>query len=158
MIGREFNYAADFKALPERGAEKRTEQPVGMVLFLRPGIRKENIHLARMVRRQQVMKRIKRLEPQDGRVDNSAATAFAVEKAHALEHSLNTQKIAIGIRRGAGGKKFTLATADFDLERTLKIEVERLAGIGYTNYQPFAFSKSFMKETSASTPSIGNAL
>ena len=130
MVGRELELAADLKTLPERVQKERPEKSMRMMLFLRPRIGEEHVHRARMVRGQKVMEGVERLEPEDARVSDLPAPAFAVEQAHALEHALDAEKVAIGVLRRARGKELPLPAADFDLERTREIEVERLARIG----------------------------
>ncbi len=75
------------------------------------------------------MEGVKRLEAQDARVRDVAAPALAREELDALEHALDAEEVAFGMRRGAAGEEPALAAADLDLERTREVERQRLAGV-----------------------------
>lgn len=80
------------------------------------------------------MERVKRLQSQNVRVRDIPPPALSVKKPNPLEHSLDSQKIAIGIGLGPSGQELALAATDLDFQRTRKIELKRLAGVAYPNY------------------------
>ena len=142
MVGRKLELAADLQPLPQSRAGERPEEPVRVVLLLGPRIGEEHVDGARMVRRQEVVEGIERLEPQHMGVGDMAAPALAVEQAHPLQHALDTQKVALGMRLGAGGQELAFAAPHFDFEGPGKIELERPAGIGYFDDHRYAFMSS----------------
>ena len=65
-----------------------------------------------------VIKFIERLEAQHARVGDLRAPALAREEAHAREHALDAEEVALGMRLRAAGEETPLAAADLDFERT----------------------------------------
>ena len=104
-----------------------------MVLLLRPRIRKEHIHRAHMMGRQEIVERIKRLKPQYAHVVKPAAAALAVKEPHSAKHPLDSEKIAFGMRLGAIGKKPPFPAPDLNFKRPGKIELKRDARVLYLN-------------------------
>ena len=85
-----------------------------------------------MMRGQQVMERVERLQPQHLRVVDLSAPALAVKEPHPLEHPLDAEEVAIGILLRPLGQELPLPAADLDLERTRQVELERLRNVRHT--------------------------
>ena len=124
VVRRELDAPADLETLPKRVQEERPEQAMRVMLALRPRIGEEHVDAPRVVRRQKVVERVQRLEPQHLRVVDSAAPALSVEKPDALEHALDAEKVAVGVLLRAGGEELALAAADLYLERARQVEFE----------------------------------
>ena len=124
MVGCELDAPADLKALPERVKKKRPEQTVRMVLALGPRIGEEHVDPPCVVRGQEVVERVQCLQPQHLGVVDSAAPALAVKQAHALQHALYAEKVAVGVGLRPLGDEPALAAPDFYFERTRQVELQ----------------------------------
>ena len=82
-----------------------------------------------MVRRQQVVERVERLQTQHLRIIDLAAPTLAVKKPHALKHPFDAEKIAIRVLLGTRGQELTLPAANFNLKGTRQVEVKRLRDV-----------------------------
>ncbi len=118
MVCGELEPAAYLEAFPERVEEERTEKPVRTVLLLRPRIGKEHVDRSRMMRRQKVVERVERLEPEDARVRYPAAATLAREEPHALEHALYPEEVTVRIRLSSRGEEPPLPAANLDFQGT----------------------------------------
>ena len=115
-----------------------------MVLLVRPRIGEEHVARARMVRGQEIVERVKRLEPQHLCIGEIRPAALAVEEPHAFEHALDAEEIAVGVFRGAARQELALAAANLYFKRARKVDFKRLAGIRYADYvRPRRFANQF---------------
>ena len=87
-----------------------------------------------MVRRQEVVESVQRLEPEDVGVRYVPPAALPGEEADALEHALYAKELAVRVLRGARGEELPLSAADFDFQRPRKVQLKRLARICDSDY------------------------
>lgn len=107
-----------------------------MVALLGPGVRKENVDAAQVMRGQEVMKGVKGLKAQDVGVRDFEARAFGVETTHAAEHTFDAKELAFGMCRGARREEAALATTNLNFKRTRRVKFQCAARVRHMNDGP----------------------